>query len=255
MELSPFMDPSMTSWFFDPQLWASLLTLTILEIVLGIDNLIFISITAGKLPAAERHRAQRVGLMLALLTRLLLLASIVWISHLSTPLFTFQDFTVSWRDIVLFLGGLFLIAKGTLEIHDTVEGKDGEASGKGTAKFLGVVIQIMILDIVFSLDSVITAVGLTDNLPVMMTAVVAAMLVMLFAATPTSEFIKRHPTAKMLALSFLLLVGTALVADGLHFHVPRNYLYFAIAFSIAVEALNLTARKKQAARQNNGDAS
>lgn len=233
-------------WISDPQLWASLLTLTILEIVLGIDNLIFISIASGKLPANQQAKAQRMGLALALITRLMLLASIVWVSKLATPLFTVSDFTVSWRDIVLFFGGLFLLVKGTLEIHATVEGHDEEgAPTRKAANFAAVLIQIMILDVVFSLDSVITAVGLTDNLPVMMSAVIIAMLVMVFAATPTSEFIKRHPTTKMLALSFLLLVGTALIADGLHYHMPRGYLYFAIAFSMLVEGLNLVARHKR----------
>lgn len=237
-------------WISDPQLWASLLTLAILEIVLGIDNLIFISIASSKLPAHQQHKAQRLGLALALITRLMLLASIVWVSKLAAPLFTLSDFTVSWRDIVLFFGGLFLIVKGTLEIHSTVEGRDEEgAPTRKTAKFAGVLIQIMILDVVFSLDSVITAVGLTDNLPVMMTAVIMAMLVMIFAARPTSEFIKRHPTTKMLALSFLLLVGMALVADGLHYHMPRGYLYFAIAFSMLVEGLNLIAKHKSAKLQ------
>lgn len=237
----------------DPQTWASLLTLTVLEIVLGIDNLIFISISADKLPAAQRYRAQRVGLMAALVTRLMLLASLVWLARLVEPLFAVGDFAVSWRDMVLFFGGAFLIVKGTLEIHDTVEGHDADTPGKKRARFIGVIIQIMILDIVFSLDSVITAIGLTDNLPVMIAAVVIAMLVMLFAAGPTSDFIKRHPTTKMLALSFLLLVGTALIADGLHFHVPRSYLYLAIGFSMLVEALNLTAARKRAGSESSKD--
>jgi predicted tellurium resistance membrane protein TerC len=237
----------------DPQLWASLLTLTVLEIVLGIDNLIFISISTDKLPAAQRRRAQRAGLAAALITRLMLLASLVWLSRLAAPLFSLGDFTVSWRDMVLFFGGAFLIVKGTLEIHDTVEGHDAESPGKKHARFISVIIQIMILDIVFSLDSVITAIGLTDNLPVMMAAVFAAMLVMLFAAGPTSDFIKRHPTTKMLALSFLLLVGTALMADGLHFHVPRSYLYLAIGFSMLVETLNLTAARKRLGPGQSGE--
>ena len=229
----------------DPQIWASLLTLTILEIVLGIDNLIFISISADKLPASQRYRAQRVGLMAALVTRLALLASLVWLSRLADPLFTIFGFTASWRDIVLFGGGAFLLFKGTLEIHEMVEGGEEDTPGKKRARFIGVILQIMILDIIFSLDSVITAIGLTDNLPIMMAAVFVAMLVMLFAAGPTSDFIKRHPTTKMLALSFLLLVGTALIADGLHFHIPRSYLYLAIGFSMLVEGLNLTAARKR----------
>ncbi len=232
-------------WILDPQIWASLATLTILEIVLGIDNLLFISLITNRLPAEQQKKAQRIGLALALLSRLLLLASIVWVSKLAHPLFTAWDFTVSWRDIVLFGGGVFLIAKGTTEIHATVEGHDDNTHGKVPAKFASVIFQIMILDIIFSLDSVITAVGLTDNFPVMAIAIIIAILVMLFAAVPLSEFIKKHPTTKMLALSFLLLVGTALVADGLHFHMPRGYLYFAIAFSILVEALNLAAARRR----------
>ncbi|MDR6769649.1 TerC family protein [Azospirillum sp. BE72] len=228
----------------DPNVWASLLTLTALEIVLGIDNIIFISIMASKLPPEQQQRARQVGLALALLTRLALLASIAWVAQLTQPLFTVAGWDVSGRDLILVLGGLFLLAKGTLEIHHTVEGHEEGGTAPKHATFTSVVIQIMFLDIVFSLDSVITAVGMSDHLPVMVAAVVIAMAVMLFASGPVGDFVNRHVTVKMLALSFLLLVGVALVADGLGFHIPKGYLYFAIAFSTLVEALNLLARRK-----------
>ena len=233
----------------DPQTWASLLTLTALEIVLGIDNIIFISIMAARLPPERQARGRQVGLALALITRLGLLASIAWISTLTNPLFTIAEFDISIRDLVLIVGGLFLLGKGTTEIHQSLEGEEEEGSTGGTASFASVVVQIMLLDIVFSLDSVITAVGMAQALEVMMAAVVIAVGVMLFASGPVSNFVNGHPTVKMLALSFLLLVGVALVADGLHFHIPKGYLYFAIAFSVLVEALNLLAsrrRKKKA---------
>ena len=233
----------------DPQTWASLLTLTALEIVLGIDNIIFISIMAARLPPERQARGRQVGLALALITRLGLLASIAWISTLTNPLFTVAEFDISIRDLVLIVGGLFLLGKGTTEIHQSLEGEEEEGSTGGTASFASVVVQIMLLDIVFSLDSVITAVGMAQALEVMMAAVVIAVGVMLFASGPVSNFVNGHPTVKMLALSFLLLVGVALVADGLHFHIPKGYLYFAIAFSVLVEALNLLAsrrRKKKA---------
>ncbi|HYD69863.1 TerC family protein [Azospirillum sp.] len=238
----------------DPNVWASLLTLTALEIVLGIDNIIFISIMASKLPAHQQHKARQVGLALALITRLLLLASIAWVATLTQPLFSVLGMDVSGRDLILIGGGLFLLAKGTMEIHHTVEGEEEDGGpAKAAATFTSVVIQIMFLDIVFSLDSVITAVGMSDHLPVMIAAVVIAMAVMLFASGPVGDFVNRHTTVKMLALSFLLLVGVALVADGLGFHIPKGYLYFAIAFSALVEALNLMAagrrKKKRAAEQ------
>jgi predicted tellurium resistance membrane protein TerC len=228
----------------DPLIWSSLITLTILEIVLGIDNLIFISVVSARLPAHQQARARRVGLSLALIFRVGLLASIVWIVGLTQPIFSVGDFDFSWRDAILFGGGLFLLAKGTMEIHATVEGaEDDHAAGSGrvAVTFAGVIGQVIVLDIVFSLDSIITAVGMTQNLPVMVIAVVIAMIIMMLASEPVSNFIQRHPTTKMLALSFLLLVGMALVADGLHFHLPREYLYFAIAFSMSVEVLNLLA--------------
>lgn len=239
----------------DPLIWSSLLTLTLLEIVLGIDNLIFISVLTSRLPEEQRPKAQKLGLALALLFRVGLLASIVWIVGLTAPIFSVGDYVVSWRDLILVGGGLFLLAKGTFEIHDTVEGEGHSTNpaAKAAASFLSIAIQIVALDVVFSLDSVITAVGMTDNLPVMITAVTIAIIIMMIAATPVGNFIQQHPTTKMLALSFLLLVGMALIADGLHFHIPRGYIYFAIAFSILVEVLNLMAtsrrKKKRAARQ------
>ena len=245
----------MVGWITDPQIWASLLTLTALEVVLGIDNLIFISVITGRLPESQQARARRIGLAAALLMRIALLASIVWIIGLTAPVFTLFDFAVSWRDLILLGGGVFLIAKGTSEIHHTVEGGEEEDEGSRTTSFGAAIVQIMLLDIVFSLDSVITAVGMAQHLPVMIAAVVIAMAVMLLAAEPVSRFIAEHPTTKMLALSFLLLVGVALVADGLHFHIPRGYLYFAIAFSILVEVLNLMAarhRKRKRAAQQSG---
>ena len=242
----------------DPLIWSSLLTLTLLEIVLGIDNLIFISVLTSRLPEEQRPKAQKLGLALALLFRIGLLASIVWIVGLTAPLFSIGDYVVSWRDLILVGGGLFLLAKGTFEIHDTVEAEGHTANpvGKAAASFLSIAIQIVALDIVFSLDSVITAVGMTDNLPVMITAVSIAIVIMMIAATPVGNFIQQHPTTKMLALSFLLLVGMALIADGLHFHIPRGYIYFAIAFSIFVEVLNLMAtsrRKRKRAAQHQAE--
>ncbi len=236
------------------ELWAALLTLTALEIVLGIDNLVFLSITSGKLPPERRRIAQKIGLSLALIMRILLLASAVWLASLREPIFVILDHVVSWRDIILLGGGLFLLIKGTQEIHQEVEGA-GEseltAVKAGKAVFSVVIMQIVALDLVFSLDSVITAIGMTDNLPVMIVAVCIAILVMLFAADSVSRFIHDHPTTKMLALAFLLLIGMALIADGLHFHIPRGYLYFAIAFSLLVEVLNLAVSVKAA--KNGGE--
>jgi predicted tellurium resistance membrane protein TerC len=234
-------------WLRDPQIWASLLTLTGLEIVLGIDNIVFIAILAGRLPEERRAQARRVGLALALITRLALLASIAWIIGLTDPLFELRGHPVSWRDIILIAGGLFLLYKGTREIHERLEGDEPHAVGaKAAASFGSVVAQIMVLDIVFSLDSVITAVGMANELWVMATAVVIAVVIMLAASGPLSAFVDRHPTVKMLALSFLLLIGMTLVADGAGFHLPKGYIYAAIAFSVAVEALNqLAARRRK----------
>lgn len=235
----------MLSFLLDLDLWSALLTLTALEIVLGIDNVIFISVIAARLPLENQAFVRRLGLALALFGRLALLASLAWIVGLTAPLFSLGDFVVSWRDIILFTGGLFLLAKGTMEIHDTVEGTDHPEGGVRRATVSGAIGQILVLDLVFSLDSIITAVGMTDRLGIMAAAVVIAVLVMLLASGPVSAFIQRYPTSKMLALSFLLLVGVALVADGLGFHVPRGYLYFAIAFSAGVEALNILAMNRR----------
>ncbi|MBK3777925.1 TerC family protein [Azospirillum brasilense] len=229
----------------DPQVWASLLTLTALEIVLGIDNIIFISIMAAKLPVHQQQKARQLGLALALVMRLLLLASISWVATLTEPLITVLGMGFSGRDLILLGGGLFLLAKGTIEIHNTVEGHEEGGAAPKVASFGAGVGQIIVLDIVFSLDSVITAVGMSNDLPVMVTAVVIAMAVMLFAARPVGDFVNRHVTVKMLALSFLLLVGVALIADGFGFHIPKGYLYFAIAFSTLVEALNLMAAARR----------
>lgn len=226
----------------------SLLTLTALEIVLGIDNLVFISIMSNRLPAHQQSSARRTGLALAVITRLLLLASITWLAGVTAPLFTISDHPVSLRDLILLGGGLFLLAKGTTEIHTTVEGVEEEMRQAKAASFTSVIVQIMILDIVFSLDSVITAVGMAQQLWVMATAILIAVGIMIFAADSISRFIHEHLSVKMLALSFLILVGAVLIADGLGFHVPKGYLYFAIAFSIGVEILNLTATKRRRLR-------
>lgn len=234
-------------WFFDPQIWASLLTLTGLEIVLGIDNLVFIAILAGRLPAERQDRARRIGLSLALITRLALLASIAWMIGLTRPLFGVYGHGVSWRDIILVLGGLFLVYKGTAEIHQRLEGEAlHQAASRRKASFAGVIVQIVLLDIVFSLDSVITAVGMASLFWVMAAAITIAVVIMLAASKPLAAFVERHPTVKMLALSFLLLIGMTLIADGTGFHVPKGYIYAAIGFSIAVEALNqLAARRRR----------
>ncbi|CAA7621524.1 conserved hypothetical protein; putative inner membrane protein [Magnetospirillum sp. LM-5] len=242
-------------WLADPQIWISLATLAALEIVLGIDNLVFLTILSDRLPEAQRPAARRAGLAFALLTRLALLGSLSWIIGLTEPVFSIWERAVSWRDIILIGGGLFLLAKATHEIHGSLEGEDeGEAGAANVvaAGFVATIIQIGILDIVFSLDSVITAVGMVDELEVMVAAVIIAMVVMLFAAGPLAGFVSKHPTVKMLALSFLLLVGTALIADGLGYHIPKGYLYFSMGFSVLVEALNLIARRRrQAVRLRN----
>jgi predicted tellurium resistance membrane protein TerC len=232
----------------DPQVWLAFLTLTALEIVLGIDNIIFISILVGRLPPEQRARGRTIGLALAMVTRILLLLSITWVMGLSSELFSVMGRGVSGRDLILFGGGLFLLAKSTLEIHGSLEG-EGEGAhrdAKGRATFNSVIIQIAIIDIVFSLDSVITAVGMAEHVEVMIAAVVVAVLVMMFLAGPISDFVDRHPTIKMLALSFLILIGVALIGEGLGFHIPKGYIYFAMAFSVAVEMLNMQLRKRTA---------
>lgn len=245
----------MMDFFTNPDLWAALLTLTALEIVLGIDNVIFLSIVSSRLPAHQQQKARRIGLILALVMRVALLSSVSWIAGLTAPIMTIGDFALSWRDVVLGFGGLFLLYKGTHEIHNSMEGEE-EHEDRPTTTFASAIMQIVVLDVVFSLDSVITAVGMTDNLPVMIAAIVIAILVMMFAAEPVSSFVNRHPTVKMLALGFLLLVGMALMADAAHFHIPRGYLYFAIGFSILIESLNLiaAARKKKAREARKGKA-
>jgi predicted tellurium resistance membrane protein TerC len=228
----------MIEFLLDPSMWMALFTLTVLEIVLGIDNLVFLAIISGRLPPHQQPSARRIGLTAALLLRVGLLTMLTWIAALTTPITTIAGFALSWRDVVLGLGGLYLVYKGVVEIHEAVEG-GSEHSVRPPASYASVITQIMILDLVFSLDSIITAVGMTDNLPVMIIAIVIAIMVMMFCAGSVSGFINKHPTVKMLALAFLILVGTALIADAAHFHIPRGYLYFAIAFSIGVEALNL----------------
>jgi len=231
-------------WLTSPETWIALLTLTVLEIVLGIDNIIFISILAGKLPAGEQPRARTVGLTLAMVTRILLLLSLTGIMRLTRPLFSPFGHPFSGRDLILLLGGLFLLWKSTREIHDKLEGEEGRQNVKAGATFGGVIVQIALLDIVFSLDSVITAVGMVRQVGVMIAAIVLAVLVMLVAAGPISDFVHRHPTLKMLALSFLLLIGVTLIADGLGQHIPKGYVYFAMAFSVFVESLNLRLLRK-----------
>lgn len=234
------------AWLTDPQIWIALVTLTTLEIVLGVDNIIFISILVGRLPEHQRARARTFGLGLAMLTRIALLMSLAWMMRLTDPLFTVLGEEISWRDVILGVGGLFLIAKSTAEIHSSLEGTDEGASPvvQGSSMFIGTLVQIAIIDIVFSLDSVITAVGMVQNVPVMVAAIMIAVGVMLFAAGPIGDFVDRHPTVKMLALSFLILVGTALVGESLDFHIPKGYIYFAMAFSVVVEMINIRIRKR-----------
>jgi predicted tellurium resistance membrane protein TerC len=233
-------------WLTNPEIWIALATLTALEVVLGIDNVVFISILAGKLPAAQRDRARKIGLMLAMLMRIALLLSLAWIIRLTSPLFTVFAQEISGRDLVLLVGGLFLIAKSTYEIHDKLEGAEGERSVKVQPSLRSVLVQIVLLDIVFSLDSVITAVGMVEQIPVMVAAVIIAVAGMLLFSGAISEFVERHPTVKMLALSFLLLIGVALIAEGFDRHIPKGYIYFAMSFSLGVEMLNLRMRKVMA---------
>jgi predicted tellurium resistance membrane protein TerC len=231
-------------WTASAEGWIALATLTILEIVLGIDNIVFISILAGKLPQQDRGRARRIGLSLAMFIRIALLWSITWVIRLTAPLFTVLSQEISGRDLILLIGGLFLIAKSTHEIHEKLEGEEGESSTRVAASFAGVIVQILLLDIIFSLDSVITAVGMVEDLAVMVLAVILAVGVMLVSAGAISDFVERHPTVKMLALSFLLLIGVSLIAEGLDQHIPKGYIYFAMGFSIFVEMINLRIRGK-----------
>jgi len=231
----------------DPHVWAAFVTLAALEIVLGIDNIIFITILANRLPEAQRDKARRLGLLLAMGTRILLLLSLAWVMRLTEPLIDVLGHAISGRDLILFFGGLFLIAKSTMEIHSSLEGPE-EHTVADAAKvgFFAVIVQIGLLDIIFSLDSVITAVGLVDQVPVMIAAIVAAVLVMMWASGPVGAFVERHPTIKMLALSFLILIGVALVGEGAGFHIPKGYIYFSMAFSLIVEMLNMRMRRTRA---------
>lgn len=242
-------------WFSNPEIWISLITLTVLEIVLGIDNIIFISIMASKLPESKQKKARQVGLALAMITRVLLLLSLTWIMTLTKPLFNAAEWigitegdwheklAVSGRDLILIIGGLFLIYKSTREIHEKLEGDEHAIQTKAIVTFSGVIIQILLLDIVFSLDSVITAVGMADHIGVMIAAVIIAVIVMMVSAGSISDFVNKHPTVKMLALSFLLLIGVSLLAEGFEQHIPKGYIYFAMAFSVLVEMLNLKMKR------------
>lgn len=233
-------------WLADPQVWFAFLTLTLLELVLGIDNVIFISILSGKLPPEQQAKARYIGLSLALVMRILLLFSLSWVMTLTTPLFTVFDWGVSGRDLILIIGGLFLIGKSTHEIHGALEGGEGHASKKSYSSFASVLVQIIILDLVFSLDSVITAVGMVDRIQIMIAAVIISIAVMMIFAGPIGAFVQRHPTVKMLALSFLLLIGVMLLAEGFHQKIPKGYIYFAMAFAVIVEFFNMRLRRKSA---------
>jgi predicted tellurium resistance membrane protein TerC len=239
-------------WISQPETWIAFITLVALELVLGVDNVIFISILAGKLPMEQRARARTTGIALAVVTRILLLLSLSWIISLEEPFFALPliNIGISGRDLILLAGGLFLLWKSTHEIHEKLEGVEGHASAKVTGAFWNVIIQIMLLDIVFSLDSVITAVGMVDEIGIMVVAVIAAAGVMIFAAGPLSQFVEDHPTIKMLALSFLLLIGFTLIVEGLHQHIPKGYIYFAMGFSVFVEMLNLRLRARATAPVN-----
>jgi len=232
----------MFEWFSDPQAWVALATLIALEIVLGIDNIIFISILVGRLPKAQRDKARRIGLLFAMVSRLLLLFSLVWVMGLIEPLWAIFGNEISGRDLILLLGGLFLLAKSTHEIHGSLEIHEKSGSTAPLSSLMSVLVQITLLDIIFSLDSVISAVGLVDHLSIMVIAVVASVGVMLFAAKPIGEFVDNNPTIKMLALSFLILIGFTLIAEGLDVHIPKGYIYFAMAFSFSVEILNIKMR-------------
>ncbi len=236
----------MLSWIYEPEAWVALLTLTGLEIVLGIDNIIFIAILAGRLPKHQRDKGRTIGLSLAMITRILLLLSLFWVMKLTTPLFSVLSFDISGRDLILILGGLFLLVKSTLEIHHAVDDAVEVKEDIKASSFGFVLFQIAMLDIIFSLDSVITAVGMASKyLMVMILAVIIAVGVMMIASKAISGFIEKHPTLKMLALSFLILIGVALIAEGLHFHIPKGYIYFAMAFSLAVESINIYIRSKK----------
>jgi predicted tellurium resistance membrane protein TerC len=228
-----------------PEAWAALLTLTALEIVLGIDNVIFLSVIVSRIPEPQATRARRIGLALALIFRIVLLSVLVWLIGLTAAVFTLHDKSFSWRDIILIGGGLFLIAKATHEIHGEVEGEEPREQKAAASAFLWVIVQIIVIDVVFSLDSIITAIGMAQELAIMIAAVVIACFVMYASSGPVARFVAEHPTTKMLALAFLVLIGVALVADGFEFHIPRGYIYFAIAFSAAVEFFNVLAKRNR----------
>jgi predicted tellurium resistance membrane protein TerC len=235
--------------FQDPNVWAALLTLTAMEIVLGIDNLIFIAILTSRLPPQQQPTARRIGIGLALISRLALLSAITWLMRLTTPVITLLGQALSWRDLILILGGLFLVYKGTVEIHHRMEeAQEPGALASGASGFASIITQIIVIDMVFSLDSIITAVGMSDHISVMVIAVIVSVVIMLVAANPLSDFVTRHPTVKMLALSFLLLIGTVLIAEGFGFHVPKAYVYVAMAFSVLVETLNLIVASRRRRR-------
>ncbi|MDT0687542.1 TerC family protein [Autumnicola psychrophila] len=234
--------------FLQPDTWIALVTLTFLEIVLGIDNIIFISLVAGRLPEDQQKKARLGGLSLALITRILLLLSITWIIGLTEPVLSMEGFDLSWRDIILIAGGIFLLVKSTLEIHHKVEGQEeGEHAVKKISSFSSAIVQIVLLDLVFSFDSILTAVGLTDEIILMVIAVVIAIIVMMIFAKPVGEFVNNHPTIQILALSFLILIGVMLIVEGAHYHVPKGYIYFAVFFSLTIEMLNMRYRKKNTA--------
>lgn len=231
-------------WLSNPQAWIALITLTALEIVLGIDNIIFITILVGKLPQKQRNKTRILGLGLAMITRIILLLSITWVMKLTSPLFRVFSQGISGRDIILIIGGLFLLWKSTREIHDSLEGEETAITTKITVSFIGVLTQIALLDIIFSLDSVITAVGLVKDVAVMILAIVIAIIVMMFSSGAIGDFVEKHPTIKILALSFLVMIGVTLIAEGFEFHIPRGYIYFAMAFSVTVEMINIKMRKR-----------
>lgn len=240
----------MIDWVFDPAIWASLVALTAMEIVLGIDNVVFISVIVSRLPQRERHRIRQIGLGLALIFRIIMLFAITWLIGLTAPIFTVFGLAVSWRDVILISGGLFLLAKATREIHENIEGNDGDESTRQVgAGFWSFIVQIALIDLVFSVDSIITAIGMAEHVEVMIAAVVISMIVMYIASGPVADFIERHPTTRMLALSFLFLIGAALVADGVDFHIPRGYIYFAMGFAAIVESMNVWAQKRRKRRR------
>ena len=247
----------LVDWLTDPHIWASFIALSAMEVVLGIDNVVFISLLVSRLPPERRLMARRIGLSLALVFRVIMLGGITWIIHLTQPIFSIAGYDFSWRDLILIAGGLFLLVKATREIHQDIEGEDEEEGGAGAVAdtMTSAIIQIAVIDLVFSVDSIITAVGMADHIEVMIAAVAVAIVVMYFASEPVAHFIERHPTTKMLALSFLLLIGAALIADGMHFHIPRQYIYFAMAFAAAVEVVNVLAsqNRRRAAGQGQSE--